>query len=210
MRRAEEYRHASVWLDECAVQRYDLDPGHVVPLEAHPFSEQLIQVLDGCLSLSLDGVPYELTVENLVVIPTAVHHHGGSDGATTIVVITAPVGFGAENMRLDLTETRGDPLVPVGSSVVRWSDAVGQSLTGAFMSLRCVTGQHQGRGGRAVIQVVRGHAQITVSDETAMVDSSVVTLVPADSPYQVAVVDDGAVLVVEVIRPEPGPTTPTH
>lgn len=210
MRQADDFRHGTVALDECAVQKYDLEPGHVVPLEAHAFSEQLIQVLDGCLNLSLDGVPHELTAENLLVIPTAVHHHGGSERATSMVAITAPVGFGPDNMRLDLTESRGEPLAPVGSSVVSWSEAAGHRLTGAFLSLCCVGDRHHGRGGPVVIQVVRGHAQVTVGDETAVVDSSVVTLVPAGDPYEVAVLDDGAVLVVDVTRSGQAPKPPAR
>ena len=202
MQRADGLRSGAIALDECWVQRFEVPAGHVVTLEAHAFSEQVIQVLDGCLRMTLDDVSSDLTTENVCVIPTGVHHHGTADRATSMLVITAPVGFGEDNYRLDFTEERGAPLQPVDSSVVRWTDGDGQELRGTFVSLWGVTERHHGHGGPVAVQVVEGSARVTVDGHPTTVDPSVVTIVRAGQAYSVEVdaTTTSIALVVDISR----------
>ncbi len=199
MESAEGYRVGSVALEECWVQMFEVPAAHIVHLEAHAFSEQVIQVVEGSLNISLDDVRSDLSSASVCVIPTGVHHHGSADQPTKMLVITAPVGFGDDNYRLDMTEDRGQPLAPVGSSVAPWSAWANQELRGTFVSLWGVDSVHRGRGGPVAVQVISGTGQVTVNGHTAAVDPSMITIVDAGTSFAVEMTD-GLALVVDASR----------
>jgi quercetin dioxygenase-like cupin family protein len=206
---------AAVALEECWVQLIEGVPGHVIEPEAHAYSEQVLQVLAGNLRLALDGTPYDLDPDSLMVIPTGVHHDGRTDTGSLMFIVTAPVGFGPDNMRLDLADERGPAIQPAGTPVVRWQDVGAEEQRGTYIGVRCVTGSLEGTGGPVALQMVRGRARIRVGEDVATLDSESVAIVLPGTSFAAEVEPGGRLLAIDTarahgMRPRAGtaPSTP--
>lgn len=54
---------------------WDVKAGSTVPEHSH-IHEQVAHVLEGKFTLTVDGVPFELTTGNTAVIPSSIKHSG--------------------------------------------------------------------------------------------------------------------------------------
>ena len=54
---------------------WDVKAGSTVPEHSH-IHEQVAHVLEGKFTLTVDGVPFELTTGNAAVIPSSIKHSG--------------------------------------------------------------------------------------------------------------------------------------
>ncbi|MBN1211555.1 MAG: cupin domain-containing protein [candidate division Zixibacteria bacterium] len=76
--------------DNMTLAYWRFDPGVELPLHSHPH-EQVVNVIEGELILTLDGVPLNLTPGKVVVIPPDVPHSGRAVDACRVIDAFYPV-----------------------------------------------------------------------------------------------------------------------
>lgn len=79
------------WGKKMLTSIVELEPNAVLPDHSHPHEQQGM-VLEGMITMTIDGTTYELTAEEYYVIPGGVIHSGtaGPDGCR-VIDIFAPV-----------------------------------------------------------------------------------------------------------------------
>ena len=76
--------------DNMTLAYWRFDPGVELPLHDH-LHEQVVNVIEGELILTLDGEPLKLTPGKVVVIPPNVPHSGKAVDACRVIDVFYPV-----------------------------------------------------------------------------------------------------------------------
>ena len=76
--------------DNMTLAYWRFEPGVELPLHSHPH-EQVVNVIEGELILTLDGAPLNLTPGKVVVIPPDVPHSGKAVNACRVIDAFYPV-----------------------------------------------------------------------------------------------------------------------
>ena len=84
------YQGEMIHMQYMTLAFWDVEEGAEVPLHSH-HNEQLMQVLEGCFELTLDGVKGEYKPGDLVVIPPHAAHSGKALTNCKLMDIFSPV-----------------------------------------------------------------------------------------------------------------------
>lgn len=85
----ERLRRAVVHGQQLTVTRYSFSPGGRFPHHRHE-QEQVAFVIDGEITFLVEGRPYTVTTDEVIIIPSGVPHsaEAGAAGAQVISVVT--------------------------------------------------------------------------------------------------------------------------
>ena len=85
------------------------DPGFVTPLHLHPQTDEQFYVLDGTLSLYVDGAWQDVTAGTLVIVPRMLPHAQGNFGDSSVTFLGSgnPAGFEQYFPAIDAMAKRG-------------------------------------------------------------------------------------------------------
>lgn len=79
-----------------ALSTMTIQPGAVVPEHVHETSAELIYLIEGGGTVTIDGVAYPLTAGSTIYIPAATPHSYTNDGTTVTRVVQVYAGPGPE------------------------------------------------------------------------------------------------------------------
>ena len=71
--------------------RVTYEPGAVIPEHLHPHSEQLMYIVDGDLTLTVDGATSRLTAGDVAVVNKAKLHDLSTENGCTFIEALSPV-----------------------------------------------------------------------------------------------------------------------